>query len=121
MRPLGLGAFGLLIAALLCGCSTEIVDISTVVCQPGTRKCDSTSTRVLECHPNGAAWVLVKYCTDKNFCVNGSCTGDDDDFQTNPDAILLDGSQGGEKGEEDTSDGEGSDIDGTNEVEDSGN
>ena len=61
---------------LLWGCTTETVDSSTLVCTPGIRQCDDTSTRILECHPNGAAWEIVSYCSAGGFCVNGACTGE---------------------------------------------
>jgi len=62
--------------ATIGGCASETVETSTLVCTPGERKCDETSTKILECHPTGAAWSLVNYCSADAFCVNAVCTGD---------------------------------------------
>jgi hypothetical protein len=58
------------------GCASETVETSTLVCTPGEKKCDETSTKILECHPSGAAWALVSYCSVDAFCVNAVCTGE---------------------------------------------
>lgn len=68
--------FALLLLSSLVGCVTEIAETEPLVCEPGIRKCDETSTKILECHANGAAWTLHAYCPNNAFCVNESCTGD---------------------------------------------
>ena len=58
------------------GCSTNTVNTSTVVCEPGEQICDDAAVRVLECHPNGAAWVILAHCAETQFCKDARCLGE---------------------------------------------
>ena len=60
----------------LWGCSTNTVNTSTVVCEPGEQICDDAAVRVLECHPNGAAWVILAHCAETQFCKDAQCLGE---------------------------------------------
>ena len=62
--------------AILGGCSTNTVNTSTVVCNPGEQICDDAATRVLECHPNGAAWVILDHCAETQVCLDATCVGE---------------------------------------------
>ena len=66
----------ILLAGLVWGCETNYVKTTTLVCTPGERICDESLTKVLECHPNGAAWTIASYCIGGGFCSDNACVGE---------------------------------------------
>ena len=44
--------------------------------QSGEQICDDAATRILECHPNGAAWVILDHCAETQVCLDATCVGE---------------------------------------------
>jgi hypothetical protein len=73
-QDLGIFNFAALVLLTIIGCTDPASTGSNPICVPGeVPSCDPTATKVVQCHPTGANWMIVEVCPTNQACENGVC------------------------------------------------
>ena len=73
-QDLGILIIAALTLLMIVGCTDPASTDSNPICVPGeAATCDPTATKVVQCHPTGANWMIVEVCPTNQACENGVC------------------------------------------------